>query len=97
MRRPGGYAMVVSPVASLVKFDGNRFECVDGTFETDSFTCIHCNRVVHVKAGSQGDEYFCRRCMAPICSPCADHPCIPFMKKIEEQEARDRQLRALRG
>jgi hypothetical protein len=62
--------------------------------EADTFTCVHCNRVVPVPPRSQGDEYFCRNCMARICSPCADHPCIPFMKKIEAQEERDRRLKS---
>lgn len=94
MRNPGGVATITSPVVTRVNFDGLRFEEIGiGTFETDSFTCIHCNHVVHVKAKTQGDEYFCRNCMARICPSCADHPCIPFMKKIEAQEARDRMLR----
>jgi hypothetical protein len=80
---------------SRVNFDGLRCEEVGaGTFEADSFTCKHCNRVVQVAARSQGDEYFCRNCMAPICPRCADYPCIPFLKKIEEQEERTRRLQA---
>ena len=95
MRNPGGYAFITSPVSQRVAFDRLRCEEIGaGMFEVDTFTCCHCNHVIHTKAGTQGDEYFCRGCMARICSPCADHPCIPFMKKIEAQEERDRRLRA---
>jgi len=94
LRNPGGYATIFSPVATRVNFDGLRVEQIGvGTLEIDSFTCCHCNRVVHVQAKSRGDEYFCRNCMARICPPCADHPCIPFMKKVEAQEEKDRRLR----
>lgn len=96
MRRPGGYALITSPVAGRVNFDGLRCEEIGiGASETDTFTCAHCNRVIHVKARSQGDDYFCRNCMASICPPCADHPCIPFMKKVEAQEERTRRLQSL--
>lgn len=96
MRKPGGYATISSPAATRVNFDGLRFEEVGaGLFEVDTFTCVHCNSAVHVQARSQGDEYFCRNCMARICPRCADHPCTPFLKKIEEQEERDRRLRSL--
>ena len=96
MRNPGGAAFITSPVPTKVNFDHLRREDIGvGTYETDTFTCIHCNRVIHVAVRSQGDEYFCRNCMARICPSCADHPCIPFMKKIEAQEERDRRLRCI--
>ena len=95
MRNPGGYAFITTPVATEVNFDGLRREQIGaGTFEVDTFTCKHCNRAIHIAIKSQGDEFFCRNCMARICPSCADHPCIPFMKKIEAQEARDRTLRS---
>lgn len=98
MRRPGGYAVIVSPDVQRVNFDGFRYEEIGaGRYEADTFSCAHCNRVIHVPARSQGDEYFCRNCMARICSPCADHPCIPFMKKIEQAEERDRIRRMYEG
>ena len=96
MRRPGGYAVITSPVATRVNFDGVRFQEIGpGVFETDTFTCCHCNKMQHVPARSQGDDYFCRNCMAPICGPCADHPCIPFMKKVEAREEQDRKMRCI--
>lgn len=95
MRNPGGYAQINTPEPTRVNFD--RLWCEDvsaGVIEADTFTCVHCNSVKHVKARSQGDEYFCRNCMARICPKCADYPCIPFLKKLERQEARDRALRS---
>ncbi len=96
MRRPQGYAVITSPVPTKIYLDGIRCEEMGaGTFEADTFTCIHCNRGMHVKVGEKtNEEYFCRNCMARICPPCADHPCIPFMKKIEAEEERDRRLRS---
>lgn len=95
MRNPGGYATVVSPSPTKLHLDGFRCEEIGaGVYEADTFTCVHCNRVVHVKARTQGDEYFCRNCMARICPPCADHPCAPFLKKLEQAEERDRVLRS---
>lgn len=99
MRKPGGYAVIVSPDAQRVNFDHLRCEEIGaGLYETDTFTCAHCPRVVHVPSKrTREDEYFCRNCMARICPPCADHPCIPFMKKIEAEEEKDRILRMYGG
>lgn len=92
MRNPGGYATIVSPEASVAKFD--RFRCEEihaGTYEADTFTCCHCNGVVHVKPRVSMDEFgsMCRNCMKMTCPTCADGPCVSFMKKIEEMEQRD--------
>lgn len=90
MRKPGGYAIVTTPEPARLNLDGFRCEEIAaGVYEADTFTCVHCNRVVHVAARSRGDEYFCRNCMARICPPCADHPCMPFLKKLEQMEARE--------
>lgn len=92
MRNPGGYATIISPVDTRVSFD--RFRCEDinsGTFEVDTFTCVHCNRVMHVKAGVSMDEFgsMCRNCMKMVCPTCASGPCIPFMKRLEEAEKKE--------
>ena len=83
MRRPGGYAYSFSP---------------DGAHqEVDTFTCFHCNRVVHVKPKCSPDELggMCRLCMKMICPACVDlGSCDPFEKKLERIEARDRSLRS---
>lgn len=93
MRNPGGYVQIVTPVSTkLILNSGLHCEEIgEGTTEIDTFSCCHCQGVVHVVAGDRSaDEYFCRNCMARICSPCADHPCTPFMRKIEEAETRRR-------
>jgi len=89
MRNPQGYAVIVSPDTTVVNFD--KFRCEEvraGTFEADTFTCVHCNRVIHVKARAPIDEFgsMCRNCMKMVCPTCADGPCVPFMKKLEEAE-----------
>lgn len=92
MRRPGGYVTITSPDATVAHFD--KFSCEQiqaGTFEADTFTCIHCNRIIHVKAKASPDEFgsMCRNCMKMVCPTCADGPCVPFMKKIEAMEEKD--------
>ena len=97
MRNPGGYAVVVSPEQSRINLDGFRCETVSaGTFEADTFTCCHCNRVMHVKPRAPMDEFgsMCRNCMKMVCPKCADGPCVPFEKKLEAMERRSRALRS---
>jgi hypothetical protein len=97
MRNPQGYAVIISPEPSRINFDGFRCEDVSaGTFEADTFTCIHCNRIIHVKVRANPDEFgsMCRNCMKMVCPKCADGPCVPFMKRLEQSEARDRVLRS---
>ncbi len=89
MRSPGGYAQIVSPTESVVQFDGFRCETVRaGITEVDTFGCVHCNRIVHVKPMTSMDEFgsMCRNCMKMVCPTCADGPCVPFLKKLEEAE-----------
>jgi hypothetical protein len=90
MRNPGGYAVVISPDRSKVTLDRWRCEEVPaGTNEFDTFTCIHCNLVVHVKPRANVDEFgsMCRNCMKMVCPKCADGPCIPFQKRLDMMEA----------
>ena len=92
MRKPGGYAVITSPDPSRVNFDGFRCEDIGaGTFEADTYSCCHCNRVMHVKPRVSMDEFgsMCRNCMKMTCPTCADGPCVPFMKRLEEAEKRD--------
>ena len=63
----------------------------DGIAETDTYTCNHCQHVVHVPVNKKIEEVgdFCRQCMKVICARCADkRVCIPFLKKLERYEAR---------
>ena len=97
MRNPGGYAVIISPDPGTANFDRHRNEQLPaGTFEADTFTCCHCNRVIHVKPRAPMDEFgsMCRNCMKMVCPRCADGPCVPFEKKIEAEERRGRALRS---
>lgn len=92
MRRPGGYALLVQPEPSKVNFDGFRCESIETLhYETDTFTCCHCNRVMHVKPRAPMDEFgsMCRNCMKMVCPTCANGPCVPFEKKLMEMEERN--------
>ena len=97
MRNPQGYATIISPDPSRVTFD--RFRCEDisaGIVEIDTFTCVHCNKVMHVKPRANMDDFgsMCRNCMKMVCPTCASGPCVPFMKKLEMMEVRDYALRS---
>lgn len=97
MRNAQGYAVIVSPDPHRVNFDKFRCEEVGaGQFEADTFTCVHCNRIMHVKPKASPDEFgsMCRNCMKMVCPDCANGPCIPFMKKLDEAEKRDRALKS---
>lgn len=92
MRNPGGYATIVSPDSHRVNFDRLRCESVGpGMYEADTFSCCHCNRIVHVKPRANMDEFgsMCRNCMKMVCPACADGGCTPFLKKLEEAEKKD--------
>lgn len=82
MRNPQGYAVIVDPD--------------EGTREADTFTCAHCQNVVHVKAKASPEELGgqCKLCMGLICSNCVGKGCDPFEKKLERMEERDRVLRS---
>ena len=100
MRNPSGYAVIISPEKSKVYFDKLRCEEVpSGTFEADTFTCAHCNRIVHVKPFAPMDEFgsMCRLCMKMVCPTCADGSCVPFERRLELQEASDRARRSYEG
>jgi len=97
MRNAGGYAQIISPDRARVNFD--RFRCEEiseGVTEVDTFTCWHCNRVIHVKPRVSMDEFgsMCRNCMKMVCPACANGPCIPFQKRLEEMERRAEALRS---
>jgi hypothetical protein len=92
MRNPQGYAVIISPDPSKAFFDGLRQEHIPaGVVEIDTFTCCHCNHVIHVKPRASMDEFgsMCRNCMKMTCPKCADGPCVPFQKKLEQAEHAD--------
>jgi hypothetical protein len=78
MLRPGGYAQIVDP-------DGGRQEF-------DTFTCAHCNAITHVKARRRPEDIggLCKVCMGLICPRCVGQACVPFLKRLDDMEARAR-------
>jgi hypothetical protein len=95
MLRPGGYAVIEGGSGTVAAFEfGKMFRITSDKHEADTYACVHCNAQVHAPVRSKDDYFFCRNCMSRICPACADHPCIPFMKKVEAQEEKDRMLRS---
>lgn len=97
MRRPGGYATVVSPVRSVVNLDGLRCEQIpEGVFEVDTFSCSHCQRITHVMPRMDPADLggMCKVCYKLICPFCVGKGCDPLEKKLERSEARDRARRS---
>lgn len=71
--------------------------------EADIRTCTHCQAVIKMQEWKE-DGGFCGKCMAPICSFCADkmqtRGCEPFMQQLEklvDANYRFRQIRKLAG
>ncbi len=92
MRNPHGYTTIIGDLArkdpKLVEQGYLHTEA-----EIDTFTCVHCCRVVHVPARADPSIMggFCRQCMALICPKCvAKGTCTPWEKKMLEMEARHR-------
>lgn len=72
----------------------------DGTSkELDNFTCCHCNKNSFVDVGSSAADMggWCFRCTKAVCKLCATGPCIPFEKRLEAMEARERSLKSILG
>lgn len=85
MLRPQGYACVVDPDT--------------GTKECDTMTCGHCQRLTHVKPKMRPEDMggLCKVCMGLICSSCVGHECVPFLKRIEQEEERYHARRSYGG
>ena len=80
MLRPQGWACATGP---------------DQHVERDTITCAHCNAIQVVEPPPAVPKSgFCRLCMKHICSRCIDKACLPFEKRLERIEARDRLRRA---
>ena len=63
--------------------------------ESDTFTCVHCNRICHIHIGSGVERGFCFNCNGPHCGEkrgtknCWE--CVPFEAILEMKEGtRDR-------
>ncbi len=96
MRKPQGYATIISPTRSDVVLDGRREQAGMGLSEYDTAMCGHCNSVVHIKPFMDPADMggLCKQCMKFTCPKCVDLGCTPFEKKLEQWEARDRWHRA---
>lgn len=96
--KPQGFAQIFSGQESVGNLDGfQRTKIGHGRNEFDTMTCGHCNRVVHVQARQRPEDIggLCKQCMRPICPECVnDGRCVPFEKKLEEAEERDRVRRS---
>ena len=75
--------------ACIFDGDGVNKEC-------DTATCNHCNTVFHIKPGMHPSDIggFCRICEKIICCQCVGDVCIPFEKRLDAIEARDRARRS---
>ena|SRR5215469_7513975 len=79
--------MNLRPKAYSVVTDGWGVETKE-----DCHKCWHCQKMMFFKAGQDPNEFFCRKCMQPICPECANKPCDQFEKKLDRAEATDRWL-----
>lgn len=81
MRKPHGYATLTSE---------------DGVAECDTTTCAHCNAITHIRPKQDPSTIggLCKICMGLICPRCVGGECVPFVKKLEEWEARNEALRS---
>lgn len=78
MRGLSGYATITSP-------EGQRREA-------DTFTCGHCNRIVHINYKTPLDALGgrCAVCDTLICPRCIKSGrCDPFEEKLKRMEHRD--------
>lgn len=76
MRRAGGYAVITDPNA--------------GVKEADTYTCFHCNTIVHVpvKADPANIGGLCKQCMKLVCPRCtAKGTCDPWEEQMKRAEA----------
>lgn len=98
MRNPGGYASVFSPEPSALRFDGRQEHMRSGVFETDTFSCKHCNRVTHVRPKMDAADMggLCKVCMGLVCKYCVGRGCDPLEAKLERAERRERLYQATR-
>lgn len=63
--------------------------------EADVQTCPHCQAVIKMQEWAAAPEQnFCLKCMKPACNHVACHPCVPFVRKLEQYIAS--QLRVAR-
>ena len=68
-----------------------------GRVEVPTSTCAHCQRITDIPSRRKMFEVveICRQCMKLICLHCADKPCTPWLKQLEEQEEREYRRRQM--
>lgn len=79
VRGLSGYATLTDPA-----FKGGHAK------EADTFTCAHCNKIVHITYMHPVDDLGgrCTICDGMICSKCvATGKCEPFEEKLKRMEA----------
>jgi hypothetical protein len=69
-------------------------------YEADTVTCCHCNSAWYVRSSNPAIKAdpggWCRMCMKAICPKCADKGgCKPFLRKLEEYEAKQRMFKEI--
>ena len=69
----------------------------DGMIERDTVQCVHCNAHYIVRPGSGKRRGWCTLCAGATCGKEACIPCVPFEKKLEAFEARERLMALLRS
>lgn len=86
---------------AVISIDGKAVD------EKDTFTCNHCNSLVFLDTTEKRQDPskaggFCRACMQHICPKCAYEgmtatKCVPFERRLDAIESKDRFRRALFG
>lgn len=91
MRNPKGYVTIVGDTRPVLVDRGSGTRIADA--ECDTFTCGHCNRIVHVPVKARPEDIggLCRQCMGLVCPRCHGRGrCVPLEAAIERMERRDR-------
>jgi len=97
MRKPQGYAVIVTPEDAQVNFDGLRCENIQaGSFEVETVSCGHCGRVIHVRPRMDPADMggLCKQCYRFECPSCVGKGCSPLEKKLEAMEKKQVALRS---
>mgnify|MGYP001608604678 CR=1 FL=1 len=81
----------------MTRYSGYGLWEGDTRVERDSLTCCHCHYAWFVTPGSGNQRGWCLSCMGPTCGKGACQPCVPFLKKLEQEESRQRLIRSICG
>lgn len=78
--KKSGYLLVTSP---------------EKITEADTAQCVHCQKIWTLKKGSGIERGWCMSCHGPTCGGKNCRECVPFMKKIEEAERKNKLFQEL--